>query len=86
MKSTGIVRRVDRLGRVVIPIELRGKLDMSPCDTLRLYTEGDKIIIKKYHPACVFCGDARDIAAFKDKLICGRCLREIAGDNTDSKH
>ena len=56
MKSTGIVRKVDELGRIVLPIELRRTLDIDVKDALEIYVEGSQIILKKYEPACVFCG------------------------------
>ena len=77
MKSTGIVRKLDNLGRVVIPIELRKTFDIAINDTLEIFTEGDKIILKKYHPACVFCNDARNVRLFKEKLVCEKCIREL---------
>jgi AbrB family transcriptional regulator, transcriptional pleiotropic regulator of transition state genes len=77
MKSTGIVRKLDELGRVVLPIELRRTMDLSIHDTVEIYVEDDKIILKKYHPACVFCGDARDVVPFKGKLVCANCLKEL---------
>ena len=79
MKSTGVVRKLDDLGRIVIPIELRRTMDIGLRDTLEIFVEDDKIILKKYHPACVFCNDARDVP-YKDKLICQRCLDELKKD------
>lgn len=79
MKSTGIVRQLDRLGRIVIPMELRRTMGISPRDALELFVEGDKAILKKYHPACVFCDDARGVVYFKERLVCRKCLGEIAG-------
>ena len=79
MKSTGIVRKLDELGRVVLPIELRRTMDLNIHDTVEIFVEDDKIILKKYHPACIFCGDARDVTTFKDKLVCVNCLRELQG-------
>lgn len=78
MKSTGIVRKVDSLGRVVIPMELRNNLDISPTDALEIFTEGDKIILRKYEPYCVFCGEADDVMNYNSKNICKKCAREIA--------
>ena len=76
MKSTGVVRKVDRLGRVVIPIELRRNLDIEEKDALEIFIEGEQIILKKYAPACIFCGQAKDITTFKGKhLPC--LLKEI---------
>jgi len=77
MKSTGIVRKVDELGRVVIPIELRRNLDILEKDALEIYVDSDKIILKKYLPACIFCGSAEEIISFKGKNICKACLQEI---------
>ena len=70
MKSTGIVRKVDELGRVVIPIELRRTLDIEEKDALEIYVDGEHIILKKYAPACIFCDDARDVIQYKGKNIC----------------
>lgn len=77
MKSTGIVRRVDELGRVVIPIELRRTLDIAEGDGLEIYVDGEQIILKKYEPACIFCGNARDVVNYKGKNICKSCLGDI---------
>lgn len=77
MKSTGIVRKVDRLGRVVIPIELRRNLDIEEKDALEIFIDGEQIVLKKYAPACIFCGQAKDITTFKGKNICPSCLNEI---------
>ncbi len=77
MKSTGIVRRVDELGRVVLPIELRRSLDIEEKDALEIYVDGNSVILKKYEPDCVFCGNARDIVNFKGKNICSSCLKEM---------
>lgn len=77
MKSTGIVRKVDELGRVVIPIELRRTLDIAEKDALEIYVDGEQIILKKYAPACIFCGQAKDVQVFKGKNICPACLEEL---------
>lgn len=77
MKSTGIVRKVDELGRVVIPIELRRTLDIAEKDALEIYVDGEQIILKKYAPACLFCGQAKDVAIFKGKNICPACFEEL---------
>lgn len=80
MKSTGVVRKLDDLGRIVIPIELRRTMDISLRDTLEIFVEDEKIVLKKYHPACIFCNDARDVVPYKDKLVCKRCLEEMKRD------
>ena len=60
MKSTGIVRKVDELGRIVLPIELRRTMGIEVKDALEIYVDGDHIVLKKYEPSCVFCGNAKD--------------------------
>ncbi len=77
MKSTGIVRKVDELGRVVIPIELRRTFSIAEKDALEIFVEGESIILKKYAPACVFCGQAKDVKNLKGKNICPTCLDEM---------
>ncbi|HHU52333.1 MAG TPA: AbrB/MazE/SpoVT family DNA-binding domain-containing protein [Firmicutes bacterium] len=77
MKSTGIVRKVDELGRVVIPIELRRTLQIEEKDALEIYVDGERIILKKYEPACIFCGNAERVTIFKDKNICLDCLESM---------
>ena len=77
MKSTGIVRKVDELGRVVIPIELRRNLDINVKDALEIFVDGERIVLKKYAPACIFCGQAKDVDAYKGKNICPACLNEL---------
>lgn len=79
MKSTGVVRRVDELGRIVLPIELRRTLDIAEKDALEIYVEGEQIILKKYEPSCVFCGETKDTFNYKGKQICKNCLNEIKG-------
>lgn len=79
MKSTGIVRKVDELGRVVIPIELRRTLQIEEKDSLEIYVDGEKIILRKYEPACIFCGNAEGLRLFRDKNICSSCLLEMRG-------
>lgn len=77
MKSTGIVRKVDELGRVVLPIELRRSLDIEEKDALEIYVDGNSVILKKYEPDCIFCGNARDVINYKGKNICATCLKDI---------
>ena len=77
MKSTGIVRRVDELGRIVLPIELRRTLDIAEKDCLEIYMDGESIVLKKYQPACIFCDSAKDSTVFKGKNICASCLQEL---------
>lgn len=80
MKSTGIVRKIDELGRIVLPIELRRTMDITVKDSMEIYVEGSSIIMRKYAPSCVFCGGDKNVTDFKGKLICAACrkaLREI---------
>jgi len=77
MKSTGIVRKVDDLGRIVLPIELRRTLSIDEKDPLEIYVNGDNIILKKYEPTCVFCGRTENIVNFKDKKVCESCVHTL---------
>lgn len=78
MKSTGIVRKVDELGRIVLPIELRRTLDIAERDELEIFMENDRIILQKYEPACIFCGSSYGVKEHKGKNICQDCLKEIS--------
>jgi transcriptional pleiotropic regulator of transition state genes len=80
MKSTGVVRRVDELGRIVIPVELRRTLNIGEKDALEIYVDGEQIILKKYEPACIFCGDARDVINYKSKNVCKHCLNTLKSE------
>ncbi len=77
MKSTGIIRKLDELGRVVIPIELRNKFNISEKDPIEIYVDGSNIILKKYEVSCIFCGKSENLKEFKDKQICSNCLNKI---------
>lgn len=77
MKSTGIVRKVDELGRIVLPIELRRTLDIAEKDALEIYVEGDRIILHKDRNTCIFCDGTRDLHDFKGRFICGDCLAKL---------
>ena len=77
MKSTGIVRDVDNLGRIVLPIELRRTLGINVKDAVEIYTDNDTIILRKYQQSCIFCGTNDSLTEFKDKMICARCLNEL---------
>ena len=80
MKSTGMVRKVDELGRVVLPKELRDTMDISERAPLEIFVDENKIILKKYQPDCIFCGTARDTYDFKGKNICINCMKEIKNE------
>ena len=77
MKTTGIVRKVDELGRIVLPIELRRTLDIEERDALEIYLEGDKIILSKYMPACIFCGSSEDLVNYMGKNVCKACAQKL---------
>lgn len=74
VKSTGIVRKVDELGRVVLPIELRRTFGISEKDGMEIFIENDRIILRKYEPACIFCGSADNVTDFRGKNVCEECL------------
>lgn len=78
MKSTGIVRKVDELGRVVLPIELRRNLDIQEKDALEIFVDSDKIILKKYQPADIFSGSMDDLIEYKGKKISKATIIELA--------
>ena len=78
MKSTGIIRKVDELGRIVLPIELRRVLDIAQRDELEILVEGDRIVLHKYQPACVFCGSDQNLISFSGKTVCRTCLQKMA--------
>jgi len=77
MKSTGIVRKVDELGRIVIPIELRRTMGIDEKDALEIYIDEEKIILKKYEPACIFCGSTDKTINFNNRLICKECVDKM---------
>ena len=77
MKSTGIVRKVDELGRIVLPIELRRTMDIAEKDAIEIYVDGASIILRKYEPTCIFCGDAKNVINYRGKNICPNCLKEM---------
>lgn len=76
-KSTGIMRRVDELGRVVLPMELRNKFGITEKDPMEIFVESDMIILKKFENSCTFCDSTTKLVEFNDKLICEKCLKQI---------
>jgi len=78
IKSTGIVRKVDELGRVVIPIELRNKFGIFEKDPIEIYVDGTSIILKKYEPNCIFCNNSKKLINYNDKLVCEKCASKLA--------
>ena len=77
MKATGIVRKVDELGRIVLPIELRRTLDIEERDSLEIYLDGDKIVLQKYETSCLLCGSAEGLVSHRGKNICSECIRAL---------
>ena len=77
MKSTGIVRKVDELGRIVLPMEIRKTMDIKEKDAIEIFTDEDTIILKKYQPSCIFCGNADNAVFFGGKRVCRVCLEQI---------
>ncbi len=77
MKSTGIVRKVDELGRIVLPMEIRKTMDIKEKDAIEIFTDEDKIILTKYQPSCIFCGNADNVVFFGGKRVCHACIEQI---------
>ena len=75
MKSTGIVRKVDELGRIVLPIEMRRTLGVDNRDPIEMFLDGKNIILRKYAPGCVFCGNPKEIIEYTGKRVCRDCIR-----------
>ena len=79
MASKGIVRGLDSLGRVVLPIELRRSLDLGEHDRVEILAEGDRLILKKYAPNCLFCGGSRELKEYRGKFVCAGCIEKLSG-------
>ena len=77
MKSLGIIRRVDELGRIVLPVETRKLMGLENRDGVEIFVEDDRIILKKYQPSCVFCGEADGVVDFKGKKVCKTCIEKL---------
>ena len=77
MKSTGIVRRIDELGRVVLPIELRRTMGLEVKDPVEIFMDGDAIVLRKYEASCLFCAGTKNLTAFRGKLVCSDCMRQL---------
>ena len=77
MKSTGIVRGLDSLGRVVLPIELRRSLNLGEHDRVEIFSAEGQIILRKFEPNCCFCGSAKNLMSYQDKLVCGKCIEKL---------
>ena len=77
MKSTGVVRKVDELGRIVLPIEIRKTLDIQQKDAIEIFIDENKIILQKYQPACIFCNQIDNIVYFNGKRVCTKCVEKL---------
>ncbi len=77
MKSTGVVRKIDEMGRVVIPMEIRKTLDIKDGDSLEIFVDNDNIIFHKYQPSCIFCGNCDNVEFYAGKRICHDCIERL---------
>jgi transcriptional pleiotropic regulator of transition state genes len=77
MQSIGIVRNLDELGRIVLPVELRRRMNINIKDPLEIFVDGDTIVLRKYQPKCVFCGEVENITSHKGKIICKGCIQGL---------
>ncbi len=77
MKRAGDLCKIDKLGRIVIPVRLRKQFDLKSEDTLEIFTDNDSIILQRYIPSCVLCGNDEDLIDFKGKCVCHNCISEI---------
>ena len=78
MKSTGIVRKIDELGRIVLPIEMRHTMHIKPRDSMEIFVDGNSIILRKYEQECIFCGSTKKVSVFKDRCVCENCRKELS--------
>ena len=79
MKVTGIVRKIDELGRVVLPVELRRTLGLEVRDSVEILVDGETIVLRKFQPNCVFCGGSKELTVYREKNICADCRRQLGG-------
>ena len=77
MKATGIIRKVDELGRIVLPIELRRNLNIEERDPVEIFLDGDKIILQKYEHVCLFCGSTANLTQYRGKNVCTQCVKSL---------
>lgn len=77
MKPIGIVKRIDDLGRILLPKNLRDSMHIKTDDPFELFVDENSILLKKYQPACIFCNSTEDVQKFKDKTICANCIKEL---------
>ena len=77
MKSTGMVRRIDELGRIVIPSEIRQTLGIQLRDSIEIFVEDDRVILQKYRPSCIFCKETENLVSFGEKRVCRTCIEKL---------
>ena len=77
MKSTGIIRKLDELGRIVLPIEIRRTFNLAEKDAVEIFVEGDSIILRKHQPNCIICGEDKNLLVYKGRLICKTCIKTL---------
>ena len=80
MKSTGIIRKVDELGRIVLPIRLRRALDIAERDEVEVYLDEDRIVLRKCEASCVFCAATKGLVSYEGKYICMECIRKLGSE------
>lgn len=78
MKSTGIIRKVDELGRIVLPIEIRRTLDIEERDELEIFMDNDQIVLQKFEPSCIFCSSSKGLISYQGKNVCRECIRNMS--------
>lgn len=80
MKSTGIIRKVDELGRIVLPIRLRRALDIAERDEVEVYLDDDKIVLRKCEASCVFCASTKGLISYESKYVCMECVKKLGNE------
>lgn len=90
MRSTGCVRKLDELNRLVIPKELTRTMNFAERQAMEIYVDGEKIILQKYEPACIFCNEIKNgMVNYKGKILCPDCVKDmskqVVPDKTTSK-
>ncbi|HAN21368.1 MAG: AbrB family transcriptional regulator [Clostridiales bacterium GWF2_36_10] len=78
MKSTGIVRRVDEFGRISLPVEMRKTMGLEEKSPVEFFVDGNTIVIKKYSPSCVFCGETETVVEYLGRLVCTNCIKTLS--------
>lgn len=78
MKSTGIVRRVDEFGRISLPVEMRKTMGLEEKSPVEFFVDGNAIVVKKYSPSCVFCGESEEVVEYLGKMVCANCIATLS--------